>query len=226
MKFEDCKDYKKCEDGFYRYVYVTICTNPNYKDNFYIGKHKHKHILNNYTGSGKLIKQYIKEYPDEYIKLILGTYLNNEEQSKAELYFINKYFNEIGCLNICKHSAIYNQSVAAHEKKSLFMKEWWQNSENRIKVTETRKTPEFKKRNGKAISEALKGEKNPMYGKIPYNKGKRGIYHRSEEAINKCAESIRGCAWMTDNISEYLLKPEYWGEFIDIGFKFGRKRKK
>ncbi len=139
MKFEDCKDYNKCEDGFYRYVYVTICTNPNYKDNFYIGKHKHKHILNNYTGSGKLIKQYIKEYPDEYIKLILGTYLNNEEQSKAELYFINKYINDYTCLNINKVSAAgFSNHNHSEKTKKLFRlrkhsEEWKQNQSNKMR---------------------------------------------------------------------------------------------
>jgi hypothetical protein len=28
--------------------------------------------------------------------------------------------------------------------------------------------------------------------------------------------------WMTDGYNNYQLKQEYWGEFIDIGFKFGR----
>ncbi len=37
--------------------------------------------------------------------------------------------------------------------------------------------------------------------------------------------------WLTDNIVEVRVSSEYWGEFIDIGFHFGRiyfsrKRKK
>lgn len=196
MKFKDCNDYKKCDDGLYRCVYVIICTSQNHKDDFYIGKHKCKYILNRYTGSGKLIKQYIKDHPNEYIKLILGTYLTDEEQIQAELYYINKYFNDPHCLNIIKLSAINVQSEEARNKKSVFMKLWHSTHEH------------------------------PMKGKTPYNKGKKRLYHRSEEAINKSTDAIRGCKWMTDNISEYFLNKEYWGEFIDIGFRFGRKKMK
>lgn len=41
--------------------------------------------------------------------------------------------------------------------------------------------------------------------KQTWNKGKTGEYK-----------------WMTDGYNNYQLKPEYWGEFIDIGFNFGR----
>ena len=30
MEFNECNDYIKCDNNYYRYVYVIICTNENY----------------------------------------------------------------------------------------------------------------------------------------------------------------------------------------------------
>lgn len=118
MEFKECNDYIKCGDNYYRYVYVIICTNENYKDNFYIGKHKSRFITNTYAGSGTLIKQYIKEHPNEYCKIILGTYNNDKEQREAELYYINKYINNPLCLNMnkCSSSGFENHT---HTEQSI-----------------------------------------------------------------------------------------------------------
>lgn len=267
MKFKDCKDYKKCEDGYYRYVYVIICTNHKYKNDFYIGKNKHKYILNHYTGSGKLIKQYIKEHPNEYIKLILGTYLTDEEQSQAELYYINKYFNDCHCLNIkivsssgfnnhtqsdkakeaCKlnlqkareykHNNPMSEIGRHHiglavternknnpellENISIKMKEIWNTNEYREKRKNTDKSKETKDRRSKA---AKSNWKNQEY--VQKQLEFRKTFRHKQEAKDKISDFARNARWLTDDIEEHFLRPEYWGEFIDIGFRFGRKKRK
>lgn len=35
--------------------------------------------------------------------------------------------------------------------------------------------------------------------------------------------AVTGWKWLTDGINEILLDPQYWGEYIDIGYRFGRK---
>ncbi len=191
MKFKDCNDYKKCDDGLYRYVYVTICTNPEYKNDFYIGKHTYRCVNNVYVGSGTNIKRYKKEHPNEYIKLILGTYLTNEEQSQAELYFIRKYFNDPHCLNVRIHSG---KGFVNHKHSKI----------SKQKMNFDHSTIEYRQKQSNS------------------HKGKK---HSEEQNINQ-SKKLKGRHWMTDNISEYFVDKEYWGEFIDIGFIFGRKKMK
>ena len=70
------------------YIYKITCTNPNHPffNHFYIGKRSTKNVpeYDEYKGSGKLIKQYYKEYPYDYIKEILSKYETIEELNKAE----------------------------------------------------------------------------------------------------------------------------------------------
>ena len=42
--------------------------------------------------------------------------------------------------------------------------------------------------------------------------------HINQKGVHK------GKKRLTDGTVEVLVKPEYWGEFIDIGFTFGRLR--
>ena len=54
------------------------------------------------------------------------------------------------------------------------------------------KTPEEIEIIGKKISEKVSGEKNGMWGKPSPNRGKKGLYHHSEEAKRKMSESHKG----------------------------------
>ena len=57
------------------------------------------------------------------------------------------------------------------------------------------------------------------------HKGKK----QSEETKRKRSESLKGKnkgkKWMTDGTECIWVEPEYWGEFLDIGFWFGRQIK-
>lgn len=268
MKFKDCNNYLKCDDGYYRYVYVTICTAIENKDDFYIGKHKCRVIQNRYIGSGRIIKQYIKYHPNEYIKLILGTYLTDEECQAAELYFINKYFNDPNCLNIYKVSSSgftghkqsekainsnrinlqkardvqsqkpmseigrrnisdamirrYEETPELKQQISDKIKDLWQTEEHINKMSEIHSSEEYKEKRSKASKK--------MWEDAEYRQKQadfRKTFRHRQDSKDKISEFSRNARWLTDSYEEHFLRPEYWGEFIDIGFKFGRlKRKK
>lgn len=252
MKFEDCKEYKKCADGLYRYVYVTICTNFNYRDNFYIGKHRAKDIKNKYIGSGTLIKQYKKQFPNEYIKLILGTYLTDSEQAQAELYYISKYFNDPKCMNIgiqsSKGTTNYNHTEESRQKMSEYWSEYYKNHDSPFKgikhseewvqkgkasLKEYYKTHEnfwkgkhHSKETRKKLRESKLGTKLSEEHKKSLRAGKKRYYeNESQEQKQKRIDRTKGTRYMTDGTVGHYLKPEEWGEFIDIGFYFKRKTK-
>ena len=86
------------------YIYKITCTNHNHPffNHFYIGKRSTKNIpeYDEYKGSGKLIKQYYKEYPYDYTKEILSKYETIEELNKAEKDIINNFINDPLCLNL------------------------------------------------------------------------------------------------------------------------------
>ena len=48
--------------------------------------------------------------------------------------------------------------------------------------------------------------------------------HTTEDSKRKTHDTLTYRKWMTDGISKPIqIKPEYWGEFIDIGYHFGKK---
>lgn len=84
----------------YRYTYKITCTKGSYKDKFYFGRHTTNNLDDNYKGSGKLLKQYYKKYPNAYIKEILGFYDNIQELDKAEYNLIHPFLGNSMCLNL------------------------------------------------------------------------------------------------------------------------------
>ena len=75
---------------------------------------------------------------------------------------------------------------------------------------------------GKIISKEVRIKiSNTLKGNIPNNKGMK----MNDDFKKKCSKVKKNCKWMTDKYSEYFVNPEYWAEFIDNGFSFGRKQK-
>ena len=62
--------------------------------------------------------------------------------------------------------------------------------ETRQKLSDARKARRISVEQRRKMSESHKGEKNHRYGKIPWNKGKTGIY--SPETIQKMADARKG----------------------------------
>lgn len=58
---------------------------------------------------------------------------------------------------------------------------------------------------------------NLRISSIGKNTGKK----RTPEQRKHQSDISKGSKWMTDGYVQYKVKPEHWGEFIDIGFYFG-----
>ena len=154
------------------YIYKIICLMDDWNGKFYIGKRYGK-MDDNYTGSGKLITQYFKEYDKikglTYDKQILEV---GDENSICDLEreYIREGMKSELCLNL------YCASGKGHfgQKHSEETKQ--------------------------KMSEALKGQNNPMYGnhkqlssehKKKLSEAHKGMKH-SEETKHKMSISRKG----------------------------------
>jgi hypothetical protein len=86
----------------YRYIYKITCTAGSFKDKFYFGQHTSSKPSDRYKGSGKLIKDYYKSYPNDYIKEIISYHNSQEELNQAEYDIIKDWLGNPMCLNICE----------------------------------------------------------------------------------------------------------------------------
>ena len=84
----------------YRYIYKITCTKGSFKDKFYYGRHTTNNLNDGYKGSGKLLLNYYKKFPNDYKKEIISYHNSEEELNKAEYDIINMYINDPMCLNI------------------------------------------------------------------------------------------------------------------------------
>jgi hypothetical protein len=115
-----------------------------------------------YKGSGKKLKEYYKQYPDDYTFTILEFYSNKTELSIAEQKLIGDLWTtDPYCLN----------SNAGGTGSWSAANAYWS-------------TEEGKKR----LSDNQKGSKNSMYGKQVWCKGK----HLPEKTRNKISKTLTG----------------------------------
>ena len=135
------------------YVYKTINLINNKQ---YIGKH-YGFLNDEYIGSGILLQRAIQKYGKQnFKKEILSIQKNEEELNQKEKYFINLY-------NAIQNENFYN--IAEGGQGGYVTKGYSQ---------EQRKIVNQK------ISQALQGEKNPMYGK-----------HHTEQTKQKIKNNLK-----------------------------------
>ena len=84
----------------YRYIYKITCTAGTFKDKFYFGQHTTANLDDNYKGSGTLLLNYYKKYPEDYIKEIISFHNTVDDLNKAEYEIIHAYLNNPMCLNL------------------------------------------------------------------------------------------------------------------------------
>lgn len=183
----------------HRYIYKITCTAGSFKDKFYFGQHTTKNLDDGYKGSGKLLGDYYKKHPDDYVKEIISFHNSKEELNKAEYDIIHPWLNHSMCLNIIEGGHInsgYNLKEDTRKKLSESHKGQvaWNKGKTGIYSEETinkiRKTltgrvgpnkgRKWSEESKKKMSESSKGQK-------AWNKGKTGIY--SEESLKRMSES-------------------------------------
>lgn len=191
-------DFKFIQMKKFNFIYKTTNLINN---RVYIGKHSTDNLDDNYLGSGKLIKQAINKYGRDNFKREILEFCNNEEGlNKKEVKLImeqNSTKRSFG-YNIANggegtlglvHSEETKLGFSLNrmgDKNPNFNNKMSDSSKNRISVANTgRKVSKEMRRKlsisniGKIRSEESKekyrkanlGDKNPMFGKKPWNEG-------------------------------------------------------
>ena len=181
----------------YGYIYETYDT---VKNKYYIGKHKGKYDKK-YYGSGILISRVINKRKETLTNKAICFCETLEELNEAEKYYIKLYGSRIpngynislggdGGGHFQKHSEETKRKLSEiHKGKRSWMKGKHFTEEQRKLISERVKEA-YANGKGQNIDrksywtiEKRKEKSEQMKGKIPWNKGKHGIY--SKETLNK-----------------------------------------
>ena len=183
----------------------------------YIGKHKYKCLNDNYMGSGVHLRRAQKKYGMKNFKkeILLFNILKLEHANLLEKAFIEAEREKVGrenCYNISNGgdgSAGFHHTEETKKVISESSKRRHHTEETKRKIAESKKRHVVSEETRKKISEALKGEKNPNYGKHLSEETKRKIgesnsiankghtspnkgKHISEEQKKKISETLKG----------------------------------
>lgn len=132
-----------------------------------------------YMGSGKRLHQAYKKYGLEcFIKEVMQFYTSEEELNRGEMFYIEKF-------NSTDPNIGYNLTFGGDGGMPT--------DEIRSKLSELKKGKHHSEETKRKMSEAAKGEKNPMYGKCCTGE-KNPMYGRkhSEQSKRKMSEANRG----------------------------------
>ena len=107
------------ENNKYHYLYKII-HNPTGK--YYIGIHSTENLLDGYSGSGKILQNYIKKYgPYEFDKYILKYYATRDELIKSETEYVTvKEVSDPLCYNLVCGGNSYNGYQKGKQEKGTF----------------------------------------------------------------------------------------------------------
>ena len=180
----------------YNYTYVITCTEGSFSGKVYYGCHTTNNLEDGYIASGRLIKDYIKKYPNGYTREILNYYSSVEELNKAEYDLIHPHLGKEYCLNLTEGGGLrafpgeLHPSYGTHlrdetkHKQSETLKRKYESGEisKPIGMKNKNHKEETKKQISINTSKALKG--NP---KCSWAKGLTNRY--KEETLNKMSEA-------------------------------------
>jgi hypothetical protein len=218
-------------------VYKITCTKGKFKDKFYFGQHTTNNINDGYKGSGCLIKDYYKKYPNDYIKEIISFHNTQEELNKAEYDIILPYLNTQMCLN--RKEGGGNNKLSEETKRKL--------SELHKGIKSPKKGIPLSEETKQKISDKLKSQG-------VWNKGKKGLYHHTEESKQKMSAAHKGIPnimkgkhysgdmkikmstlrsennknrrWVTNGIINHFVLIDDVDYYLSIGYNLGKTHKK
>lgn len=190
----------------YYYTYKITCTVGSFSGKVYFGKHITDNLNDGYIGSGKLLKNHLKKYPNGITREILEFYNSKEELNKAEYNLIHSHLGQPYCLNLREGGdggALTGDSLKHMKLKKIGKKQSDESNRKRSeslkgkKKTKTHpawnkglKTPQNVRKKqseshkgNKPTKETLVKKSNSMKGKIPYNKGKHKVWDNKELKI-------------------------------------------
>lgn len=182
----------------YGYIYETYDTLTN---KYYIGKHQGEYN-ENYFGSGKIITKIINERKDTLLNKPICFCETLDELNEKEKYYIKEYDSLIpngynisiggdgGPIHFQKHTDESKQKMSEKKKGKPstfkgkhFTEEQRQLISDKVKEAYANGKGQNIDRTSYWTEENRKKKSEQMKGKIPWNKGKHGIY--SEETLEK-----------------------------------------
>lgn len=168
----------------YYYIYKITCTKGSYKDKFYFGQHTTTDLNDEYKGSGKLLQNYYKKYPEDYIKEIICFCNNNDELNKKEYDIIHPWLNNEMCLNLMEGGTggrLSDESLIKMSKTKKGKIPWNKG------LTGLKYPPKSEYTKSK-ISATLKGHKHSEESKRKMSEKAKGRHH-SEETKKKISKN-------------------------------------
>lgn len=86
----------------YYYTYLVYITNSKSSlyGKIYYGQHTTDNLADGYIGSGRILRDYLKKYPNDYYRKILKFYNSQEELNQAEYELIKPHLGKEYCLNL------------------------------------------------------------------------------------------------------------------------------
>lgn len=172
------------------------------KNHYYIGKHSTTRPQDKYYGSGSILKDYYKKYGKKdgvtFIKEILEYNSSSEENLERERVIIgDKWKTDSLCINLCEGGrGPFGIVISEETRQKLRDSHKGKPSPKKGQPSPNNCKP-CKEETKAKISKANSGENNGMYGKTPWNKGKKMEY--STGANNYQAKPIE----------QYTLDGEY-----------------
>ena len=172
----------------YYYTYFVLLTEGSLKGKVYFGKRCTNNLNENYIGSGKILRDYLKTYPDGYYREIIKFYNTKEELSEAEYELIHPHLGKDYCINlkeggdgVCSYlitEETREKMREGHKRNNVWLgknhtdKTRKKQSESRKKYLEEhpeeKKTPAWK---------GVKGKSGPIGKHRVYDNKELKIYH-------------------------------------------------
>lgn len=191
----------------FKYTYLVYLNEPKSSlcGCIYYGQHTTDNLNDGYIGSGKILRDYLKKYPNGYYRKILNFYNTQEELNKAEYALIHPHLGQPYCLNLTEGGGM---RVFPGELHPMYGKHHTEEAKKKIKEARLKQEPTFKGKHhteevkekirqaklinpskywqGKQLPEDMKQKiSNTQIGRIPWNKGKKGSQNSSIKGKHK-----------------------------------------
>ena len=205
----------------YHFIYKTTCVVTG---KFYVGMHSTDNLDDGYLGSGKILGYSRKKYGDENHKLEILEHCNSRDELKIrEKELVNeellndplninlKYGGEGGW----DHARVWSDE--RKQRRSELLKDVWKRPDYRA----LQKAHQSK--NMKSLHAAGKLRYDTFRGKHLSEEHKKKI--GKANSLTQAGEnnSQFGTCWVTDGIKPIKIKKDRLDEFLNDGYRRGRK---
>lgn len=211
----------------YNYLYKTTCLINNY---YYIGRHSTNNLKDNYLGSGKVLKNYIKKYgKSNFSKEILYYCKSFKDLVLLEESVVNeKMIKDLKCLNLVsgglnpiligKNNPNYGKPLSKEQKDNL------------SKIASKKvgaKNPFYKKKHSDQTKDTLSLAASKRKGSLNHFYGKQHTEKTKEIISNKLKQTYKSNPCLIDNLSNLKKMRMYYTPFgvFDTALKAAKESK-